>query len=97
LFLALLLGKVGQVCSNPIATVQEQVHQRFHLASAAWIPCYTQGTEGSEEMNARCGIDGKRRGPAGSRGDVRDLDLPYHCLMVWASRRNLRACFALVT
>ncbi|KAL1707181.1 hypothetical protein EV121DRAFT_256273, partial [Schizophyllum commune] len=72
LFLALLLVKVGQVCSNPIATVQEQVHQRFHLASAAWIPCYTQGTKGSGEMNARCGIDGKR-GPAGSRGDVRDL------------------------
>ena len=24
-------------------------------------------------------------------------DLPYHCLMAWASSRNLRARFALVT
>ncbi|KAL1761356.1 hypothetical protein FB107DRAFT_255217, partial [Schizophyllum commune] len=73
LFLALLLVKVGQVCSNPIATVREQVHQRCHLASAAWIPCYTKGTQGSAEMSVRSGIDGKRRGPAGSRGDRRDL------------------------
>ncbi|KAL1714408.1 hypothetical protein EV715DRAFT_257495 [Schizophyllum commune] len=65
LFLALLLGKVGQVCSNPIAT-------RCHLASAAWIPCYTKGTQGSAEMSVRSGIDGKRRGPAGSRGGRRD-------------------------
>ncbi|KAL1731269.1 hypothetical protein EV714DRAFT_249265 [Schizophyllum commune] len=55
LFLALLLVKVGQPpCRN-------RYIQRCHLASAAWIPCYTKGTQGSAEMSIRSGIDGGRR------------------------------------